>query len=194
MILMLNNKDSFVYNLARYLVLLDEQVKVCDSDGITVRDIAELDPKAIIISPGPCTPDEAGVSIDAIRHLGGHIPILGVCLGHQAIAAAFGWRIARAHVPSHGRALPIRHQASGLFKGLPSPLAVGLYHSLIAEMTNAESGLIVDATSPAGEVMALSHKDLPIYGVQFHPESILTQMGSELLGNFLRLAETWRRS
>ncbi len=194
MILMLNNKDSFVFNLARYFVLAGEAVEVVDSDSLAVRDVESLAPEAIIISPGPCTPYEAGVSLDVIRSLGGSIPILGVCLGHQAIAAAHGWQVPRARFPAHGRAVRIEHNREGLFEGVPSPLPVGLYHSLIAQPPGHETPLRIDAVSPGGEVMAISHKQHPLYGLQFHPESILTEHGLVLLQNFLRLARSWRRT
>lgn len=193
MILLLNNRDSFVFNLARYFTLLGEAVQVCDSDSLSLRDVEALAPEAIVISPGPCTPYEAGISLDVIRSLGEAIPILGVCLGHQAIAAAHGWSIGRAQCPAHGRAVAIEHNGERLFEGLPSPFKVGLYHSLIARPPAGDTVLRTDAVSPAGEVMALSHRELSIYGLQFHPESILTEHGSVLLQNFLRLARSGRQ-
>lgn len=192
MILMLNNRDSFVFNLARYLTELGSEVEVVDSDRIDVAGISRMTPEAIVISPGPCTPDEAGVSLAAIRELGGAVPILGVCLGHQAIASAFGWPVARARNPAHGRGVKVRHNGERLFDGLPADFEAGLYHSLIAVPPKIPTPLIVDAVSPAGEVMALSHPEKPIYGIQFHPESILTEHGPELLKNFLGLARKWR--
>lgn len=194
MILMLNNRDSFVFNLARYFRELGCAIEVVDSDRVTVAGIAAMAPEALVISPGPCTPAEAGVSLEAISALGGRVPILGVCLGHQAIAAASGWSVTRAKTPAHGRAARITHTGQRLFEGLPPAFDVGLYHSLIAERPEGSSDLVTDAVSPSGEVMAVSHKELPIYGIQFHPESILTAYGPELLKNFVNIAHAWRPS
>ena len=191
MILMLNNRDSFVFNLARYLTEVGSEVDIADSDRISVDDIRRMAPEAIVISPGPCTPAEAGVSLEAIRAFAGLVPILGVCLGHQAIAAASGWPVTRASVPAHGRAAQITHTGERLFLGLPPMLEVGLYHSLVALPPAGDTALIIDAVSPAGEVMALSHPRYPVYGIQFHPESILTEYGPEILQNFLDLAKNW---
>jgi anthranilate synthase/aminodeoxychorismate synthase-like glutamine amidotransferase len=185
MILMLNNRDSFVYNLARYLTLAGADVRVEDSDRITIRDIMRLRPEAIVISPGPSRPERAGISIEAIKTFGADLPILGVCLGHQAIALAFGGSVRRALTPLHGRTVNIVHDGTQLFRGLPSPLPAGLYHSLAVELADETSELRVDATAPNGEIMALSHRKYPVFGVQFHPESILTQHGQCLLQNFL---------
>lgn len=193
MILMLNNRDSFVFNLARYFVELGCEINVVDSDRITLGEIEAMVPEAMVISPGPCTPAEAGVSLAAIKAFGDRLPILGVCLGHQAIAAAHGWPVTRALSPAHGRAARLSHTGHRLFDGLPETLEVGLYHSLIARAPEAGHDLLIDAVSPTGEVMALSHPDKPIYGIQFHPESILTQHGPELLQNFLKLARAWRQ-
>ena len=185
MILMLNNRDSFVYNLARYLTLSGADIQVEDSRSVSLKDIMRLRPEAIVISPGPSRPDQAGVSIEAIQTFGADLPILGVCLGHQAIAVAYGGSVRRARTPTHGRTAGILHQSEGLFRGLPSPLPVGLYHSLVVDLPLAETGLQIDATAPDGEIMALSHTEHPVYGVQFHPESILTEHGHDLLKNFL---------
>lgn len=193
MILMLNNRDSFVFNLARYLTELGREIEVVDSDRIDVAGIARKAPEAIVISPGPCTPAEAGVSLAAIRELGHEFPILGVCLGHQAIASAFGWPVTHARNPAHGLSVKVRHCGERLFKGLPNEFEAGLYHSLIAEPAETATPLLIDAVSPAGEIMALSHPEKPVYGIQFHPESILTEHGSALLGNFLELVRKWRR-
>lgn len=194
MILMLNNRDSFVFNLARYFHELGCQIEVVDSDRISVAEIKALAPEALVISPGPCTPAEAGVSLAVIEALGAHLPILGVCLGHQAIAAVHGWPVTHARAPAHGRAARITHTGKRLFEGLPETFDVGLYHSLIAAPPAADSELLIDALSPSGEVMALSHPEKPIYGIQFHPESILTEHGPALLQNFLNLARAWRRT
>ena len=185
MILMLNNRDSFAYNLARYLTLSGADIQVEDSRSVSLKDIMRLRPEAIVISPGPSRPEQAGVSIEAIQTFGADFPILGVCLGHQAIAVAYGGSVRRARTPTHGRAAGISHHSKGLFRGLPSPLPVGLYHSLIVDLPLAETGLQVDATALDGEIMALSHTKHPVYGVQFHPESILTEHGHDLLRNFL---------
>jgi para-aminobenzoate synthetase component 2 len=190
-ILVLNNRDSFVFNLARYLEELDAAAEVVDSHAVTVEGIAGRAPDGILISPGPCTPAEAGVSVAAVEAFSGKIPILGVCLGHQAIAAASGWSIARAKAPRHGRAIRIPHAGQGLFEGLPNPLEVGLYHSLVGAPPSPDGGgapaLAVDAVSEEGDVMALSRPDAAVFGVQFHPESILTEHGHRMLANFLKL-------
>lgn len=194
MILMLNNRDSFVFNLARYFRELGCAIEVADSDRISVEDIEAMTPEALVISPGPCTPAEAGVSLDAIAALGARTPILGVCLGHQAIAAAFGWGVTRAKSPAHGRAARVKNTGERLFEGLPVEFDVGLYHSLIAAPLEAPGDLLIDAVSPSGEVMALSHATQPIYGIQFHPESILTEHGPALLSNFISIARSWRQT
>ena len=193
MILVLDNYDSFVFNVVRYFEELGQEVRVVRSDALDVAGIRALDPEALVISPGPCTPAEAGVSLPAIRALSGHLPILGVCLGHQAIGAAFGGRVERARRPLHGQATPVAHDGRRLFSGLPAPMPVGRYHSLVVtpEPGMAEH-LTVDAVSDEGEVMALSHRRHPTYGVQFHPESVLTEGGHALFGNFLDLARAWR--
>ena len=184
MILMLNNRDSFVFNLARYLTLAGADVEVKDSRSLSLKDIVRLRPEAIVISRGPSRPEEAGISVQAIETFGGALPILGVCLGHQAIAVAYGGSVRRARSPSHGRTVSITHPSEGLFAELPSPLPVGLYHSLAVDLSGA-TGLQVDATAPDGEIMALSHRENPVFGVQFHPESILTDHGASLIRNFL---------
>lgn len=194
MILILNNKDSFVFNLARYFSELGCEIEVADSDRITVAEIETIGPEALVISPGPCTPAEAGISLEAIGALGDRLPILGVCLGHQAIAAAHGWPVRRAKSPAHGRAARIKHTGLRLFEGLPPSFDVGLYHSLVADAPEAMNDLVIDAVSPSGEVMALSHLSRPVYGIQFHPESILTEYGPELLKNFLNIARAWRET
>ena len=195
MILVIDNYDSFVHNVARYCALLGHTPAVVRNDALTVRDIIQMAPEAIVISPGPCTPEEAGVSIDIVAHLSGVVPILGVCLGHQCIGAVHGGRVVRARHPMHGLSSDISHGGTRLFEGLPSPLPVGRYHSLIVEPTAAlEADLIIDASSPEGEVMALSHRHHPTYGVQFHPESVLTPSGLPLLQNFFALASAWRQT
>lgn len=198
MLLIIDNYDSFVHNIARYCEELGAPTRIVRNDTMTLPDISALiDAGAldgIILSPGPCTPDEAGVSLDVARHLSGRTPVLGVCLGHQCIGAAFGGKVERACEPLHGRATNISHNGLGVFKGLPDPLGVGRYHSLVVAATPAmDQDLRVDARSPRGEIMALSHLTHPTYGVQFHPESVLTMHGHDLLGNFIGLARAWRR-
>lgn len=188
MILLLDNYDSFVYNLDRYLQRLGHQTVVVRSDAISVDAIAKLAPNAIVISPGPKTPNEAGCSLETIRRLGPTIPLLGVCLGHQAIGQAFGGQVVRAKAPVHGRASRIHHSQSPLFHRIPTPYEVARYHSLIVERPSLPSCLKVTAWSDDDEIMALEHCEHPIYGVQFHPESVLTQFGYQLLANFLALA------
>ncbi|WP_375464163.1 anthranilate synthase component II [uncultured Methylobacterium sp.] len=193
MILVIDNYDSFVFNVVRYLEELGEAVRVVRNDALDVPGIRALAPDALVVSPGPCTPTEAGVSLPAIRDLSGALPILGVCLGHQAIGAAFGGRIERARRPLHGQATPVAHAGERLFSGLPVPMQVGRYHSLVvAEQPGMERHLAVDARSDEGEVMALSHRTHPTYGIQFHPESVLTENGHAIFANFLGLARDWR--
>ena len=188
MLLLIDNYDSFVYNLARYLVELGCETKVVRNDAMNIATLRLLKPKAIVISPGPCTPNEAGLSIELIRQLSDSIPIRGVCLGHQAIAAAFGGDIVRAPQPVHGRTSLLEHSGTGLFADLPSPLKVGRYHSLIVDEPTLSPELTITARTDDGIPMALQHRTRPLYGVQFHPESVLTVAGRPLLSNFLRLA------
>ena len=185
MILLIDNYDSFVYNLARYVSELGIETVVKRNDSIKSHDINLLQPTHIIISPGPCTPNEAGISLEIMTQLGKDIPILGVCLGHQCIAQAFGGTIKKAKRPMHGKSSPIIHQQSHLFTDIPSPLHVGRYHSLIVSDDNLPATLQVTARCDQNEIMALQHVVWPIYGVQFHPESILTQEGHQILRNFL---------
>jgi anthranilate synthase/aminodeoxychorismate synthase-like glutamine amidotransferase len=188
MLLLIDNYDSFVHNLARYFERLGQVTHVVRNDAIDVGAVRELRPSAIVLSPGPCTPREAGVSLELVRELHAQTPILGVCLGHQVIAEALGGRVVRASVPVHGQASVIQHCGSGLFDGLPSPMRVGRYHSLVAEPTSLVKPLRPTAWTTDGVVMALEHCTLPLFGVQFHPESILTEGGYELLTNFLVIA------
>ena len=184
MIVVLDNYDSFVGNVARYLVELGEEVRVLRNDAVDVAGLKALEPEAIVISPGPCGPGEAGIAVEAVRVFSGRLPILGICLGHQCIGAAFGARIVPAREPMHGRASPVVHDGSGLFAGLPSPLRVGRYHSLAVEVGDG-GPLRVTARAPGGDVMAVAHRRHPTHGVQFHPESVLTEGGYRLFANFL---------
>jgi anthranilate synthase component 2 len=184
MLLLIDNYDSFTWNLAQYLGELGAEVRVERNDQITVDEIARLKPERIVISPGPCTPNEAGISLELITRLAGKMPILGVCLGHQAIGQAFGGKVVRAAKVMHGKTSPIHHDGRDLFRGLPNPLEATRYHSLIVERASFPSVLEVSATA-GDEIMALRHRQLPVYGVQFHPESILTVDGKRLLKNFL---------
>jgi len=188
MILVLDNRDSFVFNLARYIELLGVETAVQPSHAIDVAGIARMGPQGIVISPGPCTPAEAGCSIAAVQALRGRVPILGVCLGHQAIAAALGARIVRAREPVHGRTSPVHHDAVNLFAGIESPMAAARYHSLVVDPATLPAGLTVTARDDSGTVMAIEHASDKLYGVQFHPESILTPDGFRLIANFLDLA------
>lgn len=186
MILIIDNYDSFVYNLARYVRELGWEAVVRRNDDITVEGAAALRPSHIIISPGPCTPREAGVSNDLVRALGPGTPILGVCLGHQCIGAVYGGRVVRAARAVHGKKSLIYHKGSDIFAGIPSPFSATRYHSLIVEPESVPPCLAVTAWTDRDEIMALRHRDYRVYGVQFHPESVLTQHGYEILGNFLK--------
>ena len=186
MILVIDNYDSFTWNLVQALQSLGAEVEVHRNDALGVEDARALEPEAVVLSPGPCTPAEAGVSVPLIRALSGSLPILGVCLGHQAIGAAFGGTVRRAGRVVHGKTSPVAHQGSGLFTGLPRPLQAGRYHSLVVDRATLPAELEVTATSADdGEVMALRHRTHPTVGVQFHPESVLTPDGPALLRNFL---------
>lgn len=190
MILLIDNYDSFVHNLARYVGELGHQRCVVRNDAMSVDEIAALSPHAIILSPGPCRPEQAGVSLDIVRMLAAHIPILGVCLGHQVIAQSFGGAVRRAAQPRHGKPSQVSHNGAGVFAGLPNPLQAGRYHSLAVEIPE-HSPLEITARAEDGEIMAVAHRVLPVYGVQFHPESILTEGGHTMLDNFLRIATRW---
>jgi anthranilate synthase/aminodeoxychorismate synthase-like glutamine amidotransferase len=183
MLLMIDNYDSFTYNLVHLFQELGAEVRVFRNDAITPDEAEQLAPSHVVISPGPGRPADAGVSVDVIRRLGPHVPTLGVCLGHQAIVAAFGGKIGQAHALLHGKASPIAHDGKGIFAGLPANFEAGRYHSLAALDVPAE--LEVTARTPDGEVMGVRHRELPIEGVQFHPESVLTPLGNELAENFL---------
>ncbi len=185
MILLIDNYDSFVYNLARSIEELGFEYKVSRNDALTIEDIRVLNPSHILISPGPCTPSEAGISIPLIQEFYNFIPILGICLGHQAIAQAFGGQIIRALKPVHGKSDELQHSGEDLFLGLKNPLKVGRYHSLIVSTEQFPNELIATAYDREGQIMALRHRYFPVYGVQFHPESILTEEGDRLLRNFI---------
>jgi anthranilate synthase component 2 len=185
MLLMLDNYDSFTWNLVQYLGELGAAVRVVRNDAITLDGIEALAPTHIVISPGPCTPNEAGVSVPLVRRFAGRIPILGVCLGHQAIGQAFGARVIRAQRVMHGKLSSIVHDQRGVFADVPSPFSATRYHSLAIERASLPPALDVTATAEDGEIMAVRHRDLPVEGVQFHPEAILTEHGRKVLGNFL---------
>jgi len=192
MLLMIDNYDSFTYNLVQYLGELGADVRVARNDAITLDEIDALAPAGIVISPGPCTPNEAGISVPLIRRFAGEIPILGVCLGHQAIGQAFGGRIVRSERVMHGKLSPITHDGEGVFAGLPSPFHATRYHSLAIDRARLPPMLAVTATADDGEIMGVRHREFAVEGVQFHPEAILTEHGKRLLGNFLRARERER--
>ena len=186
MLLMIDNYDSFTYNVVQYLGELGAEVKVVRNDELTVAQIEALQPERIVVSPGPCTPNEAGISLEAIQHFAGKLPILGVCLGHQAIGAAFGAPIIRAQTQMHGKTSVISTDQQGVFAGLPRQFTVNRYHSLVIDRNAVPECLQVTATSEDGEIQGVRHKTLAVEGVQFHPESILTEHGHAMLANFLR--------
>lgn len=189
MILMIDNYDSFTYNLVQYLGEMGQELVVKRNDAVTLEEIEALGPKYIVLSPGPCTPNEAGITIDVIHRFKGKIPMLGVCLGHQAIAQAFGGEVVRADRLMHGKTSPVLHRQETIFEGIPSPFNVTRYHSLIAKNETVPDALEVTAWTEEGEIMGLRHKEYAIEGVQFHPESIMTEHGKELLQNFLKRYE-----
>jgi anthranilate synthase component 2 len=187
-ILVIDNYDSFTYNLVQYLGELGADLEVHRNDALTVDQVAALNPAKIIISPGPCTPNEAGISLELIRRLGPTTPVLGVCLGHQSIGQAYGGTVCRAPYLMHGKVSQIHHKGEGLFHGLPTPFTATRYHSLIVRREDLPESLIVTAETEDGLIMGLQHRTHPVYGVQFHPESILTEGGKHLLHNFLTLS------
>ncbi len=189
MLFVLDNYDSFTYNLVQYLQVFTPDIEVHRNDALAVNEVVAMAPEAIVISPGPCTPKEAGISVELIQALGSTVPILGVCLGHQAIGSAFGAAIVRAPELMHGKTSPITHSESGLFKNLPNPFEATRYHSLLVDRASIPKELEITATSNDGLIMGMRHRTHRIYGVQFHPESILTAVGPELLRNFLELAQ-----
>jgi anthranilate synthase/aminodeoxychorismate synthase-like glutamine amidotransferase len=187
MLLMIDNYDSFTYNLVQYFGELGEDVRVYRNDKITLDEIEALRPRRVVISPGPCTPKEAGISVDAIKRFGGRIPLLGVCLGHQALAVAFGGEVVRAERLMHGKTSKIEHDGKTLFHHLPNPFEATRYHSLIVKRSTLPTCFEISAETAEGEIMGIRHRSLGIEGVQFHPESILTTVGKDLLRNFLKL-------
>jgi anthranilate synthase component 2 len=189
MLLMIDNYDSFTYNLVQYLRELGEEVVVYRNDKITPTEIEALRPRRLVISPGPCTPNEAGVSVDAIRYFAGRLPILGVCLGHQSIGQAFGGRIVRAERLMHGKTSPVFHDNRELYNGLPNPFDATRYHSLLVEKSSFPKCLEMTAWTEEEEIMGLRHRELPVWGMQFHPESILTVTGVDILRNFLQMTK-----
>ena len=186
---MIDNYDSFTYNLVQYLGSLGAQVLVKRNDQTTIEEIESLDPEGIVISPGPCTPAEAGISVDVIRRFHREIPILGVCLGHQSIGVAFGGRIVRAKRLMHGKVSQIFHTGEGVFKGIPSPFTAVRYHSLVIERESLPDVLKITAWSEDEEIMGVQHREYPVFGVQFHPESVLSEHGMDILKNFLEVVE-----
>ena len=188
MLLMIDNYDSFTYNLVQYFLELGEEVEVIRNDKLSLDDIARLAPRRLVISPGPCTPKEAGISVPAIQRFAGEIPILGICLGHQSITEAFGGRVVRADRLMHGKTSPIHHDGSDLFQAVSNPFTATRYHSLLAERSSFPECLQETAWTEEREIMGLKHRQLPVWGLQFHPESILTVEGMQLLRNFLELS------
>ncbi len=186
MLVMIDNYDSFTYNLVQYFGELGEEVKVYRNDETTVDAVLALGPGQIVLSPGPCTPDEAGITLELIRRASGKVPLLGVCLGHQAIGQAFGGKVVRAHQVMHGKVSRIRHDGRGVFEGLPQDFIATRYHSLVIERASLPSTLEVSAESEDGEIMGVRHRSLQVEGVQFHPEALLTEHGHRMLGNFVR--------
>lgn len=186
MILMIDNYDSFTYNLVQYFGELGQEVKIFRNDEITLEQIEELAPQFLVISPGPCSPNEAGISVAAIHHFAGKLPILGVCLGHQSIGQAFGGKIVHAKQLMHGKVSDVFHNNTGMFRELPDPVVCTRYHSLVIERETLPDCLEITAWTADGEIMGVRHKTLPIEGVQFHPEAILTQHGHRMLDNFLK--------
>ena len=189
MILMIDNYDSFTYNLVHYLAELGEEVVVHRNDKLELEDIGKLNPDMLVVSPGPCTPKEAGISVEAIKEFAGRMPILGVCLGHQSVAYAYGGKIVRADRLLHGKTSEIHHDGKGIYKGIPDPFEATRYHSLIVNKESLPEIFEITAWTDEGEIMGIRHKEHMIEGVQFHPESILTKHGKDLLKNFISIAK-----
>ncbi|WP_274570986.1 aminodeoxychorismate/anthranilate synthase component II [Neisseria leonii] len=186
MLLFIDNYDSFTYNIVQYFAELGQEVQVRRNDDITLDEIAALKPQYLVIGPGPCSPKEAGISVSAMRHFAGKLPILGVCLGHQTIGEAFGGRIVRAQTLMHGKVSPVFHHGTGMFRHLPDPVTCTRYHSLVIERATLPDCLDITAWTEDGEIMGVRHKTLPVEGVQFHPEALLTEHGHDMLDNFLQ--------
>jgi anthranilate synthase component 2 len=189
MLLMIDNYDSFTYNLVQYLRELGEEVEVYRNDKISLEEIEKLAPSRLVVSPGPCTPNDAGISVDVIKYFAGKLPILGVCLGHQSIGQAFGGKVVRADRLMHGKTSPVFHDNRELFVGLPDPFDATRYHSLLVERSSLPECLEITAWTAEGEIMGMRHCDLPVWGMQFHPESILTVSGMDMLKNFLEMTK-----
>lgn len=185
MLLMIDNYDSFTYNIVQYFAELGQQVEVRRNDDITLEEIAALNPQYLVIGPGPCSPKEAGISVAAMQHFAGKLPIMGICLGHQTIGEAFGGKIIRAQTLMHGKVSPVHHHNSGMFQGLPNPVTCTRYHSLVIERASLPDCLDITAWTDDGEIMGVRHKQYAIEGVQFHPEALLTEHGHDMLQNFL---------
>ena len=194
MILMIDNYDSFTFNIVQYLGQMGEDVQVYRNDKITLDGIRQLKPQAIILSPGPCSPREAGITVDVIREFHASIPLMGICLGHQAIGFAFGGEVVRAGRIMHGKVSPVRHDGKTIFAGLPNPFTAGRYHSLVVRPETLPACLEVSARTDEGEIMGLRHKEYPVEGIQFHPESVLTPQGKRILRNFLKTLGRKERS
>ncbi|EMR8501539.1 aminodeoxychorismate/anthranilate synthase component II [Neisseria gonorrhoeae] len=185
MLLFIDNYDSFTYNIVQYFAELGQEVAVRRNDDITLEEIEALNPQYLVIGPGPCSPKEAGISVEAMRHFAGRLPIMGVCLGHQTIGEAFGGRIVRAKTLMHGKVSPVSHSGKGMFKGLPNPVTCTRYHSLVIDRNTMPECLEVTAWTEDGEIMGVRHKEYAVEGVQFHPEALLTEHGHDMLNNFL---------
>ncbi|HFC6802163.1 TPA: aminodeoxychorismate/anthranilate synthase component II [Neisseria meningitidis] len=185
MLLFIDNYDSFTYNIVQYFAELGQEVAVRRNDDITLEEIEALNPQYLVIGPGPCSPKEAGISVAAMRHFAGRLPIMGVCLGHQTIGEAFGGRIVRAKTLMHGKVSPVSHSGKGMFKGLPNPVTCTRYHSLVIDRNTMPECLEVTAWTEDGEIMGVRHKEYAVEGVQFHPEALLTEYGHDMLNNFL---------
>ncbi len=186
MVLVIDNYDSFTYNLVQYLGELGEEIEVVRNDTITIDEIKRKKPDRIVLSPGPGTPDQAGICLDLIKSLSGHVPVLGVCLGHQVIAQAFGGKVIPANRLMHGKTSPVSHDGRSIFQGIPTPITVTRYHSLIVSRDGLSEELEISAETDQGEIMAIRHRHFPVEGVQFHPESILSEYGKQILANFIQ--------
>lgn len=191
MLLMIDNYDSFTYNIVQYFAELGQDVLVRRNDAVTLEEIATLNPQYLVIGPGPCSPKEAGISIAAMQHFAGKLPIMGICLGHQTIGQAFGGNIVRAQTLMHGKVSPVHHQNRGMFRNLPNPVTCTRYHSLVIDRATLPNCLDITAWTDDGEIMGVRHKTLAIEGVQFHPEALLTEYGHEMLDNFLKEFQTF---